>query len=67
MVINVERILPPNLVITSAEDGLYDIGLCLTSVKREPKPRKLLSTPIVIWIIQWDVFVCKVSLNPDRP
>ena len=53
MVINIERILPPNLVITWAEDGLYDIGLCLTSVKREPKPRKLLSTPILIWIIQW--------------
>ena len=62
MAIKVERVLPPNLVITWAEDGLYDIGLCLTSVKREPKPRKLLlSKPIVIWTIQWAYLFARLA------
>ena len=56
MSIDTEHVLPPHLVIPSAEDLLYDIGLCLTSVKEEPKPRKLLSRPKVIWIIEWIFF-----------
>ena len=67
MAINIEKVLPPNLVIQSAEDLLYDIGLCLTSVKRKPKERELLSTPIVIWIIQWVyLFVRLASILTDH-
>ena len=67
MAINIKRNLPPNLVIQSAEDLLYDIGLCLSSVKRMPKQRKLLSTPIVIWIIQWTyLFVRLAAILTDH-
>ena len=61
MAINTERVLPPHLVIPSAEDLLYDIGLCLTSVKEVPKQRNLLSRPIVIWIIQWIFFFQRLA------
>ena len=42
-------VIPKELVITSVDDLLYEIGLCLTSV-RERHKRKVINNPIVISI-----------------
>ena len=43
-----DQLLRDNMVLNSIDDILYDIGLSLTSVSKEPKPRKLLNKPIFI-------------------
>src|SRR5690242_17889377 len=44
------RVLPGDVVIPSVDDLLYEIGLCLTSVRERPK-RRAIDSPIVIAIV----------------
>src|SRR5690242_337410 len=46
------RVLPGDVVIPSVDDLLYEIGLCLTSVRERPK-RRAIDSPIVIAIVCW--------------
>ena len=46
------RVLPRDVVIPSVDDLLYEIGLCLTSVRERPK-RRAIDNPIVIAMFSW--------------
>ena len=48
--LNPFEVIPEDLVIPSADDLLYEIGLCLTSVRERPK-RRAIDNPIVIAIL----------------
>ena len=50
--ISPNRVIPENLVIRSADDLLYSIGLCLQSVTEQPK-RKDIYNPKVIAFVLW--------------
>ena len=50
--ISPNRVIPEHLVIRSADDLLYSIGLCLQSVTERPK-RKAIYNPKVIAFILW--------------
>ena len=54
-------ILPQNVIISSAENNLYRIGLCLTS--KSPLNRNKLHNPLLIFIVNSIVFIkCLISL-----
>ena len=48
--IDTNLVIPRHLVIPSVDDLLYEIGLCLTSVRERPK-RRAIDSPIVIAIV----------------
>ena len=50
--ISPNRVIPEHLVIRSADDLLYSIGLCLQSVRERPK-RKAIYNPILIAFVSW--------------
>ena len=47
--IDINKRLPPELTIESVDDILYRIGLCLTSVREQPK-RHWIFSPFLIFI-----------------
>ena len=54
-------ILPQNVIISSAENNLYRIGLCLTS--RNDLNRNKLHNPLLIFSVNLIVFIkCLISL-----
>ena len=57
MSINPYVVIPEELVIASADDLLYSIGLCLTSVREQPK-RRLVCHPILI-LVFWNLFIAQ--------
>ena len=48
--INLAMCLPRHLVVKDVDDVLYRIGLCLTSVKEEPK-RSLVDNPLLVFAV----------------
>ena len=48
--LDTNRVLPEEVVISSVDDLLYEIGLCLTSVRERPK-RKAFYNPVVITVV----------------
>ena len=48
--INLGKCLPRHLVVKNVDDVLYRIGLCLTSVKEEPK-RWLVDNPLLVFAV----------------
>ena len=50
--IDPKRLIPEHLVIRSADDLLYSIGLCLQSVIERPK-RKAIYNPKLIAFVSW--------------
>ena len=56
-----KEVLPQNVIISSAENNLYRIGLCLTS--RNHLNRNKLHNPLLIFIVNSIVFIkCLISL-----
>ena len=53
-------VLPGDVVIPSVDDLLYEIGLCLTSVRERPK-RSVINKPINIWIFSVLYIITKIS------
>ena len=49
-VIDLDEVLPKHLRIDSIDDTLYDIGLSLTSLKDEPKKRRFIDHPLLIFL-----------------
>ena len=47
-------------MIPSVDDLLYEIGLCLTSVRDEPK-RKAISDPKLITIVLWLYLIARIA------
>jgi len=52
-------VLPEELVIPSVDDLLYEIGLCLTSVRERPK-RRAIDSPIVIAIVSIIMLITRI-------
>ena len=50
--ISPNRVIPEHLVIRSADDLLYSIGLCLQSMRKRPK-RKTIYNPKLIAFVSW--------------
>src|SRR5690242_18244861 len=59
-IISLDRVLPRDVVIPSVDDLLYEIGLCLTSVRERPK-RRGINNPIVIAIVLFIMAVMKIT------
>ena len=58
--IKANTVLPRELVTLSVDDLLYEIGLCLTSVRERPK-RRAIDSPIVIAIVCWLYMVLRIA------
>ena len=48
--IDLNRVIPEHLVIRSADDLLYSIGLCLQSVKERPKRKALYNPKLIAFV-----------------
>ena len=51
------NVLPKEVVISSVDDLLYEIGLCLTSVRERPK-RRAINSPVVIAVF-CGIYLCE--------
>ena len=54
------RVLPYDVVIPSVDHLLYEIGLCLTSVRERPK-RRAIDSPIVIAMVCWLFLILRIA------
>ena len=66
--LNPEECLPKHLVVKDVDDVLYRIGLCLTSVKEQPK-RHSIDNPMLAFVITLIFLIEKVitcSLSEDN-
>ena len=48
--LNPKRLIPEHLVIRSADDLLYSIGLCLQSVKEQPKRKSIYNPKLIAFV-----------------
>src|SRR5690242_10053896 len=58
--ISIDSVLPRDVCIPSVDDLLYEIGLCLTSVRERPK-RRAIDSPIVIAIVCLLYFIDRIA------
>ena len=58
--LNPNRVIPEHLVIRSADDLLYSIGLCLQSVIERPE-RKAIYNPKLIAFVSWIHLMLRIA------
>ena len=54
------KVLPEEVVISSVDDLLYEIGLCLTSVRERPK-RRAIDSPVVIAVFNLVYLIQRIT------